>query len=127
MWNESFVATKRDLEDQLEKMDLSQLRNHANSSLAGAKRVNSAYNQERTAGSRKRWKRLQQFFMTFADFMEAYSGVIDLVRSAGQQYGEAAYQSLSILLIVGVSPVKPCTLCSQKTYCRKQGSERHPN
>lgn len=98
--NVSFVTSEVDLQDQLQMLDVHQLRGHANVEVQEAKRANSAYNLERTTGARKGGKRLQQFLKTFSDFLGAYSGIIDLVRNAGQQYGEAAYQTLSILLVV---------------------------
>lgn len=42
----------------------------------------------------------QNFFTAFSDFLAAYSGIVEIVKGAGQQYGEAAYEALSLFLIV---------------------------
>jgi len=94
------VTTEKDLRTQLRELDIYKLQEHAGEDLLGAQMVNSSYNLERTTGSRKFGSRLQNFFTSFSEFLTAYSGIIELVRNAGQQYGEAAYQTLSILLTV---------------------------
>lgn len=36
----------------------------------------------------------------FADFLEAYSDVVEIVKQAESQYGRIAYTTLSLLLLV---------------------------
>ena len=36
----------------------------------------------------------------FADFLEAYSGVVETVKQADSRYGGLAYTTLSLLLLV---------------------------
>lgn len=38
----------------------------------------------------------------FSSFLQAYSGIIEIMEGADQQYGGVAYSALSLLLIVGV-------------------------
>jgi hypothetical protein len=42
----------------------------------------------------------QNFVRAFADFLGAYSGIVELVKGAGQQYGQLAYETLSLFLTV---------------------------
>ena len=36
----------------------------------------------------------------FADFLEAYSGIVEIVKQADSQYGGLAYSTVSLLLLV---------------------------
>ena len=50
--------------------------------------------------------------MRFADFVKAYSGIVELLKGAGGVYGSVAYEILSILLIVRTPQVhKLCRRC----------------
>ena len=96
----SFRTTEEGLRQQLEDLEVHQLRHHADSELQKAKMVNAIYNDERTTGAKQGRRTAQNFVAIFSDFLCAYSGIIQLVRNAGQQYGEVAYETLSVLLIV---------------------------
>lgn len=45
-------------------------------------------------------KSTQVFANNFASYLQAYSGIIEIMQGADNQYGGAAYASLSLLLIV---------------------------
>ncbi len=51
-------------------------------------------------------KATQTFASNFSGFLQAYSGIIEIMKGADQQYGGIAYSALSLLLIVGGSPKK---------------------
>lgn len=42
------------------------------------------------------------FVHNFSGFLQAYSGIVEIMQAADQQYGGVAYSALSLLLIVGV-------------------------
>ncbi|KAL8791721.1 MAG: hypothetical protein Q9195_005658 [Heterodermia aff. obscurata] len=52
---------------------------------------------------RKAGKKTLVFANNFANFLQAYSGVVEIMKGADQQYGGIAYGTLSILLIVAVN------------------------
>ena len=72
----------------------------ADCSLQGAEGVHAAYTKDRAVGAKKVGRRAQNFIKAFADFLGAYSGIVELVKGAGQQYGQIAYETLSMLLTV---------------------------
>ena len=41
------------------------------------------------------------FANNFSSFLQAYSGIVEIMQGADQQYGGIAYSALSLLLIVG--------------------------
>ena len=47
-------------------------------------------------------KATRTFANNFSSFLQAYSGIIEIMKGADQQYGGVAYSALSLLLIVGV-------------------------
>ena len=51
-------------------------------------------------------KATQTFASNFSSFLQAYSGIIEIMKGADQQYGGVAYSALSLLLIVGISSQK---------------------
>ena len=48
-------------------------------------------------------KATQTFATNFSSFLQAYSGIIEIMKGADQQYGGVAYSALSLLLIVRTS------------------------
>ena len=44
------------------------------------------------------------FAYNFSSFLQAYSGIVEIMQGADQQYGGIAYSALSLLLIVGTCP-----------------------
>lgn len=106
-------TTKEMLEDQIAIYDPDYYfaRNEAIGALSNATRVRKNYQVERQTSWKKVGHQAQTFVKTFADFMGVYSGIISLLKGAGQVYGEVAYETLSILFIV-----RPRTLFPQTTY-----------
>lgn len=45
-------------------------------------------------------RNIQQFAAKFSGFLEAYSGIVEVVKGADQQYGGLAYGTLSLFFIV---------------------------
>lgn len=43
------------------------------------------------------------FANNFSSFLQAYSGIVEIIQGADQQYGGVAYSALSLLLILGIS------------------------
>ncbi|KAK3984334.1 hypothetical protein QBC44DRAFT_337174 [Cladorrhinum sp. PSN332] len=68
-----------------------------------------AYQNDRSAGG-KRGKRIasrvQHGLNKFAEFVNAFDGVLQKVASAGSPFGEVGYQTLSILLLVITTKTK---------------------
>lgn len=53
------------------------------------------------ARSRPKASQYAQSFVTkFSDFLESYSGIVEIVKGADQQYGGLAYGTLSLFLVV---------------------------
>jgi hypothetical protein len=57
---------------------------------------------ERLHGPRKAGQALQSALVTFSKFLESYSGIVEVVKLADQQYGGLAYSILSVFLIVSL-------------------------
>lgn len=61
--------------------------------------------RDETHASTKLTKRVGKktvvFVNNFASFLQAYSGIVEIMQGADQQYGGLAYSVLSLLLIVG--------------------------
>ena len=72
----------------------------ASSELELAEAKNIAWSNKRNSGLRKFPALLQSFMTRFADFLEAYSGIVEIVKQADSQYGGLAYSTLSLLLLV---------------------------
>ena len=73
----------------------------ANTELDLAQVKNSAWAAKRKKGLRKLPTLLQTFMTRFADFLEAYSGIVEIIKQADSQYGGLAYSTVSLLLLVG--------------------------
>ena len=95
-------TTQEDLEGQIAREE-SKLREEAQSVLGTAVQIHQNYREERTRGTKKIGYKAQNFIKCFASFLSAYSAIVDLVRGAGQIYGEAAYETLSVLFFVSYS------------------------
>jgi hypothetical protein len=93
--------TKEDLEKEVAKYtDYNALKSEAITALNAAARVNSTYNREREGGGKKVGRVAQEFVKSFSEFLGVYSGIVNIVKGAGQIYGEVAYEALSVLFIV---------------------------
>ena len=60
-----------------------------------------SWSTQRKTGLRKAGSSVQKFLNTFSAFLESFSGIVGIVKAAGNQYGGLAYSTLSILLKVG--------------------------
>ena len=72
----------------------------ASSELELAEAKNIIWSNNRKSGLRKVPALLQTFMTRFADFLEAYSGIVEIVKQADSQYGGLAYSTISLLLLV---------------------------
>lgn len=61
------------------------------------------WTKQREKGFRKIGANIQSVSITFAGFLEAYSGIVEIVKAADQQFGGLAYGTLSLLFSVGLS------------------------
>lgn len=69
--------------------------------LHGALSAKLDWTDARQHGVGKFGATVQHFATGLANFMGAYSGVVEAVKNAGGPYGTAGYQAISVLLIVG--------------------------
>jgi len=75
--------------------------NKAHEGLRKALTSRSRWKEDSQRSSRKAGVALQKWLNAFAGFLESYSGIVEVVKAADQQYGGLAYGTLSILLGVG--------------------------
>lgn len=96
---ESLVARIEELEeaDPEDRLDLKAMRK-----LRLSNDEAQRWKKTRREGARKIGKGLQSFLCRFSDFLEAYSGIVEMMKGADQQYGGLAYGTLSLLLSVSV-------------------------
>ena len=94
------ASTKEELETQIEAVRNRTFPILALQNLNDAYKAHDVYTEDRKKGPKKVGQWAQDFANGFSEFVGAYSGIVDIVRGAGGPYGEVAYQSLSILLIV---------------------------
>ncbi|KAH0543405.1 hypothetical protein FGG08_002263 [Glutinoglossum americanum] len=97
--NHQICTTEADLHQQLNELGVSLLGEMAARGLQDAGWTHSTYRKERMAGAKKMGRIAQSLTESFANFLKAYSGIIELVRRGGHVYGELAYETISILLI----------------------------
>ena len=99
------ASTKDELEKQIEEIQNPEsIHTVARKNFDKAVRSRNEYQLEREHGPKKVGRWAQEFASGFARFVATYSGILEIVRRAGGPYGEVGYQTLSILLIVGVFP-----------------------
>lgn len=96
------VTTKTELEQQIKRYERDQeyLKEQAFDAITYAANDNTRYQNDRMKGRNKVGRLAQEFLTSFAEFFKAYSGVVELLKGAGQVYGTVAYETLSILFIV---------------------------
>ena len=93
------LVTKEDIEREIER----------------AKAANAIWSETRQNGTRKLGSTIQKSITRFANFLTAYSDIVDLVKNASSPYGNVAYGTLSILFIVNGKP----------PHCRLSGANRY--
>lgn len=96
------TTTKEKLEQQILscEQDIITKRNLAYDAINGATDAHIKYQEDRVTGAKKVGRISQTFFVKFSEFLRAYSGIVEILKWAGQGYGEVAYGTLSIFLIV---------------------------
>ena len=94
--------TNEDVLDKLESTPLDQLSAYVDSELGTTLDIKSIVEQKRAHGIRKVGAALQDFTLTFNDFLKAYAGVVEVVKAADAQYGNVAFAALSLLFVVRV-------------------------
>lgn len=96
------TTTKEKLEQQILscEQDLNARRNLAFDTINSAADIHTKYQEDRATGVKKVGRISQTFFGKFSEFLRAYSGIVEILKGAGQGYGEVAYGTLSIFLIV---------------------------
>lgn len=94
------ASTKEELNKQIEDVQDGISPLVALQSLNDASKSHHVYTEDRKHGTKRVGRCAQEFANGFSQFVAAYSGIVDIVKSAGGPYGEVAYQTLSILLIV---------------------------
>jgi hypothetical protein len=100
----TLASTKEELLNQIEEAKtgiprrLSALENFRRASFA-----HHAYVEEREKGAKRVGRLAQEKANKFAQFVAAYSGITELVKTAGEPYALIAFQTLSILVIVSLA------------------------
>ena len=103
--NAKIPDTKAALEQQIKDygQDLnsfSELKNQAVDNVIKASDLHETYQTDRTHGGKKFGRSAQNFVNRFAEFLSVYSGIVELLKGAGDIYGQVAYETLSIFFIV---------------------------
>lgn len=94
-----YSVTKENLEDRIEEIK-DELADEVQQGLDQATGSRNGLVFDRSKGGHKIGTGFQSFLTTFADFLESYSGIVELVRGVDDQYGGLAYGTLSLLLSV---------------------------
>lgn len=95
------ASTKEELEQQIADVQEGVgSRLIAQQALDETSKAQDSYEVARTHGRRRVGRWAQDFAHGFGQFVGAYSGIIDVIRTASGPYGEVAYQTLSIFLVV---------------------------
>ena len=97
--NAEVASTKTALEQQINN-SFDELRRQAVEDVNRATGVHRVYQRDRTTGGKKIGRAAQDFVRHFADFLNVYSGIVELLKGAGDIYGSVAYETLSIFFIV---------------------------
>ncbi|KAL9126195.1 MAG: hypothetical protein Q9217_004724 [Psora testacea] len=79
--------------------DLSELKQFVKKQLEIAEDHKRNWTKNRCKMSRN----VQNFATKFSEFLESYSGIVEVVKGADQQYGGLAYGTLSLFFIVGLN------------------------
>jgi hypothetical protein len=63
--------------------------------------ANAARNRFEQRGKARRFsQKTIRFLSTFSAYIDEYGGIVEVMRASGGEYGETAYKTLSILLVV---------------------------
>jgi hypothetical protein len=94
-----YRSTKLDVHGQITSV-LEEAVAEAASAVQRAEAKRSVWKQDRQSSKRKAF---QEGMTTFAHFLENFSGVVEIVRAADEQYGGLAYGTLSVFVSVFVN------------------------
>lgn len=75
--------------------------------LITAFRARKTWKQARNQTARLPGKWVQKWLDTFSSFLTNYSGIVEVVKGADNQFGGLAYGTLSVLLCVSSFPLRP--------------------
>ena len=94
-----YKTTKDDLTSKIVEIE-DDLEDETSQALGQAQREHRSWGIKRSTGGRKVGTGIQSFMTTFSEFLESYSGIVELVKAADNQYGGLAYGTLSLFLSV---------------------------
>ena len=101
-----YRSTKLDVRNQVD-LELEKAASEATSAVKQADMKWKAWTEHRQSSQEGRaGKAFQEGMTTFANFLENFSGVVEVVRAADEQYGGLAYGTLSIFVGVFVRKTK---------------------
>lgn len=81
-------------------MPLEQLSAYVDFEVEKMRVANTAITQKRASSLHRIGGAVQDFTLTFRDFLKAYSGIVEVVQAADAQYGNVAFAALSLLFVV---------------------------
>lgn len=99
-FNVQICDTKETFELQLSANAPKEVSQAAYAALTDGIASKEAWTERRSHGVHKVGAHIQNFATNLAKFVEAYSGIVEVVKSAGGPYGSAGYSALSCLLAV---------------------------
>jgi hypothetical protein len=94
-----YRSTKSDVHDQITTV-LEDAAAEATSAVQRAESKRTVWKGDRQSSKRKAF---QEGMTTFANFLENFSGVVEIVRAVDEQYGGLAYGTLSVFIVVFVN------------------------
>jgi len=94
------IAGQRLLDDMVSFKTQEALLGLATSEVLRARVAHRQWQLQRTTGLRKVSTRVQSALMRFKEYMDCYSGLVDIVKQADQKFGGLAYSTLSVFLVV---------------------------
>ncbi|KAH6881928.1 hypothetical protein BKA58DRAFT_433709 [Alternaria rosae] len=86
-----------DLLQSLNAMPLHVLSTYVHKHAEDLGAAHTALDRKRSDGVRKTWSETERFVMQFDRFLNAYSGILDIVKTADAQYGGVAGATLALL------------------------------
>jgi hypothetical protein len=94
------LVTKEDIEKEIERT-----KEAIAEEIERAKAANAGWSDARQNGPRKLGSTIQRSITRFANFLTAYSDIVELMKNASSPYGNVAYGTLSLLFIVNGKPL----------------------
>jgi hypothetical protein len=96
----SKVASQRMLDDVYSFQTKEILLGLASSEVLRARVTERQWHLRRSSGVQKASTQLQSALRRFKQFLECYSGLVEIIKQADTQYGGLAYATLSVFLVV---------------------------